>query len=155
MSDRLARPRWTQPAVWRWRLLVLEAVGWLILVFLALRWVSFRDLAKWLGPVSRPTPPSEIRGTVQPEPDLRLARDIAAAVRRAAKMVPWAGKCLPQAMAAKVMLACRGLTTTLHLGAAPATATAPLSAHAWLSLGSITLTGAEARAGHAELVRFG
>ncbi|WP_448192473.1 lasso peptide biosynthesis B2 protein [Azospirillum sp. sgz301742] len=138
---------------WPWRFLVLEAVVWLAAASLALRLVPFRRLAPLLGPV-RPSSPAD-DGPDPDEAQERQARRVGAAVARATRFLPWEALCLPQAMAAKAMLARRGLRTTLHLGAMPDQEKGGLSAHAWLMLGPLTVTGGATRPGYAELARFG
>lgn len=58
-------------------------------------------------------------------------------------------------MAAKAMLARRGVASTMHLGVMPSENASGIGAHAWLSVGPMVVTGAAARPGHAELGRFG
>ena len=56
---------------------------------------------------------------------------------------PWESACLAQAFAAKAMLRCRGITSTLYLGLAKNEqgGQSGLLAHAWLRSGSLILTG--------------
>ncbi|SFU47028.1 Transglutaminase-like superfamily protein [Methylobacterium sp. 174MFSha1.1] len=147
---------------WRWYLLVLEALVWSAAASLAIRTVPFRILAARLGPM---------RGTASAPTDFSGAdrhraaavRPIGRAVERAAQRMPWPVRCLPQAMAAKGMLAVRGIPSRLHLGVAPASArtgmaaekTAKMTAHAWLTCGDTMVVGGEARPGFTELARFG
>ena len=137
---------------WVWRFLVLEAMAWLVLAALALRLVPFRRLAVWLGPAR---PPDSSDGTNPTEAQRFQAWRVGAAVMRAGKALPWASRCLHQAMAAKAMLAYRGLPTTVHFGAQLTAETCAISAHAWLMQGSQTITGRAGRSGMAELARFG
>lgn len=73
------------------------------------------------------------------EHSLKEAQDVAAwrvgriawAVRQAARLVPRAS-CLTQGLAAQIMLARRGLPSTLHIGVRK-DALAPFEAHAWLT----------------------
>ena len=141
-----------RPQNWPWRFLVLEGIVWLALASAALRLVPFRRLTVWLGPVLPPGPRANITPTAAQE---RQAWRVGAAVVRAARTLPWDAPCLPQAMAAKAMLARRGLRTSLHLGAMPGEGEARISAHAWLMFGSRTVTGRSGRSGHAEIARFG
>lgn len=83
-------------------------------------------------------------GTAPADPALAAA--VGRAVSRAARNLPWDAACLPQAMAARFMLARRGRASTLHLGAAMADG-GGLTAHAWLSSGeTIVVGGAGVRA---------
>jgi hypothetical protein len=61
-------------------------------------------------------------------------------VTRAARYVPFKAVCLPQAMAARVMLARRGVASIMHFGAARGREK-PLDAHAWLDAAGIEVTG--------------
>ena len=76
------------------------------------------------------------------------------AVTIAARNVPWNAVCLPQAMAAKAMLARRGQGSALHLGAARA-GEGGLTAHAWLVAGGEIVVGEAGIAEMAPLARFG
>ena len=59
---------------------------------------------------------------------------------RAARYVPFKAVCLPQAMAARVMLKRRGVESVMHFGAAKGTEK-PLDAHAWLDAAGVEVTG--------------
>lgn len=86
--------------------------------------------------------------------DERRARRVAWAVEAAALRVPFAAVCLPQAIAAKLMLGWRGISTTLHLGVRRSDNTG-LAAHAWLRSGPILLTGRTELPQYVEIARFG
>ncbi len=60
------------------------------------------------------------------------------AVETAARVLPWKPVCLPQAVAATVMLKRRHIPSTLYLGVDPSRA---LDAHAWVRVGQVTVTG--------------
>lgn len=143
----------TDRSRWAWRLLVLEAAVWLALARLCLRCVPFRRLQPWLG-TARPAVPAD-DGAAVAEAERRVAQRIGAAVRRAVQAVPFEALCLPQAMAAKAMLARRGVRATLHLGAMPAAGSPGIAAHAWVMLGATVVVGGSGRPGHVELARFG
>ena len=74
-----------------------------------------------------------------PSPALRMR--IQHAIARASSIVPWDSLCLPNAMAAKLMLARRGCRSTIHLGVGKAEG-GQLHAHAWLEAGGTIVTGA-------------
>ena len=59
---------------------------------------------------------------------------------RAARHVPFKAVCLPQAMAARVMLKRRGVASVMHFGAARGQEK-PLDAHAWLDAAGVEVTG--------------
>ena len=63
--------------------------------------------------------------------DSALLIAVRSAVTIAARNVPWNAVCLPQALAAKAMLARRGCCSTLRLGAA-FDGNGKIVAHAWL-----------------------
>jgi hypothetical protein len=129
---------------WPERGLVLEAAWFLGLSSLALMLIPFRRLAPWLERGAR-------AGTkVNPSDYRRIGR----AVAIAAGNVPWNAVCLPQAMAAKLMLARRGFASTLHLGVAKGS-DGVLIAHAWLDAGGVTVVGGEAKAGFSPIGRLG
>ena len=123
------------------RALVIEAAIWLWLASAALRLVPFPRLARWLGTF---VTPEMARASVAKSPrsrdDVRIAGDIGWAVTRAARHVPFAAVCLPQAMAARVMLKRRGVASILHFGAAK-TDNQTLDAHAWLDAAGVEVTG--------------
>lgn len=125
----------------RRRALVIEAVIFLWLARLALRLVPFARLARWLG---TPVAPDAARAAAADTPasldHAGMARDIGWAVTRAARHVPFPAVCLPQAIAARVMLEWRGIPSVLHFGAAKA-ANRTLDAHAWLNAAGVEVTG--------------
>jgi hypothetical protein len=82
---------------------------------------------------------------------LKRVRD---AVTVAARNVPWNAVCLPQALAAKVMLARRGCGSSLHLGSDFDTQ-GKLIAHAWLVAGGRVVVGEAGTARVTPLARFG
>ena len=75
-----------------------------------------------------------------PMPPEQLQRDIRYIVTLAADTVPWRSLCLPNAIAARRMLARRGFASTLHLGVGHHAAGDP-HAHAWLEAGGLIITG--------------
>jgi hypothetical protein len=83
-----------------------------------------------------------------------LLLSVRKAVTTAARNVPWNAVCLPQAMAAKAMLARRGCGSSFHLGA-DFDAQGKLIAHAWLVAGGTIVVGAAGIAGVTPLARFG
>lgn len=115
----------------RRRALVVEAVACLLLARLGLIFIPFPKLARWLG---RFVPPSDPRALAA------LAQEIGWAVTRSARYVPFRAVCLPQAMAARVMLKRRGVASVLHFGATRGEAK-PLDAHAWLDAAGVEVTG--------------
>lgn len=102
-----------------------------------------------------------------PSPELppgaeRQAREIGRMVERVAAALPLRLVCLQQAIAARRMLARRGIPSVLHLGvvrdpevrAAARAAPAGDVAHAWLRCGAVAVTGGEDVARYAVVGRF-
>ena len=125
------------------RLLVCEAVAMLALSRLIVLTVPFRYVAAWLSGAPETSSCDEA---------LRLR--VRKAVTTGARNVPWNAVCLPQAMAAKAMLARRGCGAALYLGATIDTSGA-LIAHAWLVSGGEVVIGAAGIPGMSPLARFG
>lgn len=125
----------------RCRLLVVEAVAWLLLARLALIFVPFPRLARRLGTFVPPsnTRALQARDRISQE-QAEFAEDISWAVTRAARYVPFKAVCLPQAMAARIMLKRRGVASVLHFGAGKGQ-DKPLDAHAWLDAAGVEVTG--------------
>lgn len=143
-SERAVRRKWR---AWRAysghdRLLILEATAWLGLARFYIVWFPFGWLGPWLR--RRATDP------VRPE----MARRIGRAVLTASRHVPWQAVCLPQALAAKVMLGLRGEGSILHLGAR-LDENGNLAAHAWLTCGDKIVTGGAGLPDYTPLVKLG
>jgi len=135
------------------RALVVEAVSWLLLARLALMLVPFPKLARRIGTFVPPADPRVARATAASHDDSRIAEDISWAVTRAARHVPFKAVCLPQAMAARVMLKRRGVASVMHFGAAKGEAK-PINAHAWLDAAGVQVTGYPVAANFAEIACF-
>ena len=138
----------------RRRALLVEAVGCLLLARLALIFIPFPKLARRLGAF---VPPSDARALrardAGPRDHMRLAEEIGWAVTRAARYVPFNAVCLPQAMAAQVMLKRRGVGSVMHFGAAKGQ-DKPIDAHAWLDAAGVEVTGYPVAAGFTEIACF-
>jgi hypothetical protein len=126
----------------RQRLLLLEAALFLGLARLMLLTLPFGRIAPWLQ-----------RSPDQGVCDVATVLAVGEAVTIAARNVPWNAVCLPQAMAAKAMLAWRGEGSALHLGAARVGD--ELTAHAWLVAGGKIVVGEAGITDVAPLTRFG
>jgi len=148
-AARSDRTPWRQR--WGGRFLVLEAMTTLSIAALALRLLPFRHVARLMigkaGPADAPIP----RDLEVPQPI--IARHVAGAVTRASSLLPFPTLCLPQAMAARIMLGNRGHATVLHLSVQLGTGVDP-SAHAWLTLNGQAVIGGGAPAGQVEVARF-
>ncbi len=136
------------------RALLIEAAAWLLAARIALLAVPFPQLARRLGAFVPPTDERVARarrdGSAQ---DAKLAEDIGWAVVRAARHVPFKAVCLPQAMAARIMLRRRGVASVLHFGAAKGRER-PIDAHAWLDAAGVEVTGYPVSAQFAEIACF-
>ena len=117
------------------RILVCEAILTLALARLIVLTVPFRYVAPWLS-----------RGPGTNAIDQALLLRVRQAVTVTGRNVPWNADCLPQAMAAKAMLARRGCGSSFHLGA-DFDAQGKIIAHAWLVAGGTIVVGAAGVAG--------
>lgn len=70
----------------------------------------------------------------------RRALDVAIALRRAARALPWHSTCLIEALAARRMLGRRGLTSSLRIGVRLG-ANGDVEAHAWVEYQGEVLIG--------------
>ena len=125
------------------RMMVCEAILFLGFARLIVLSMPFRVMVPWL----RRAPD---KGVVDPI----LLRRVGRAVTIAARNVPWNAVCLPQAMAAKAMLARRGLGTSFRLGTG-LDDQGKLIAHAWLVAGDTVVVGADGISDVTPLTRFG
>ena len=125
------------------RLLVCEAIVMLGMARFIVITVPFRLVAPWLS-----------RAPHTKSCDEALLLRVRQAVTTAARNVPWNAVCLPQAMAAKAMLARHGCGSSFHLGA-DLNAQGKLTAHAWLVAGGTVVVGAAGIRCVTPLARFG
>jgi hypothetical protein len=138
----------------RRRVLLAEAVAYLLAARLALIFVPFPQLARRLGTFVPPADPRTAAARATAAADqARRAQEIGWAVTRAARYVPFKAVCLPQAMAARVMLKRRGVASVMHFGAAKG-AEKPLDAHAWLDAAGVEVTGYPEAKNFAEIACF-
>ena len=120
---------------WADKWLLAQAYLLLGLTRLAILTLSFRRLARYIGPLQVETP-NDIPAT-----QLAAARRIAWAISRVSPYTPWKSNCFPQALTAKILLRRQGIPSTLYLGAAFAEDKSGLEAHAWLRCGPLYVTG--------------
>jgi hypothetical protein len=125
------------------RSLVCEAVLTLALARVLVLTIPFRFLVPWLSRRPQASSCNEA-----------LLVCVRKAVTTAARNVPWNAVCLPQAMAAKAMLARRGCGSSFHLGA-DFNSEGKLIAHAWLVAGGSVVVGAPGIPSVTPLARFG
>lgn len=127
LSRALSRPR-SRPRDWAAAYYLPEALLALALVRFGLLLFGLSRV-RWLGL------PAALRRPQMPLVPARLAR----AVRAGSRLVPFAS-CLTQAQAAQILLARRGMASTVCLGVRQ-TAAGELAAHAWLIAGGSMLLG--------------
>jgi hypothetical protein len=136
------------------RALVTEAVLCLLVARLGLIFVPFPKLARRLGTFVPPSDPRAMATrTGSSREQARIAEEIGWAVTRSARYVPFKAVCLPQAMAARVMLKRRGVASVMHFGAAKGE-DKPIDAHAWLDAAGVEVTGYPVAANFAEIACF-
>jgi len=135
------------------RALLIEALGWLVLARLALIFIPFRRLARYLGTFVQPTDARTSQSSTSSHNDIRVAEEVGWAVTRAARHLPFEAVCLPQAMAARIMLKRRGVSSVLHFGAKLGQ-DRPIDAHAWLDAAGVQVTGYPVEKTFAEIACF-
>jgi hypothetical protein len=143
----------------RRRAVLIEAVAWLLVARLSLIFVSFPRLARRLGTLVAPTDARALRANSDGKEDqARVAEEVGWAVTRAARHVPFSAVCLPQAMAARIMLKRRGVDSVLHFGARIGQdkigQDKPIDAHAWLDAAGVEVTGYPVANTFAEIACF-
>jgi hypothetical protein len=128
------------------RCLLAEAVVLLGMMRLAILCMPFRYLAPYLGRPKAEAPQIPLLAPCD------LVLQVGWAVQTAARRVPWQAVCLPQALAAGLMLRRRGIACNLNLGVV---GSADLAAHAWVESGGVIVVG-ERQARHFTVIaRFG
>ena len=138
----------------RRRALIVEAAFWLLASRLALVFVPFPKLARRLGAFVPPADPRAAAAAAPTTPEAAaLAKEISWAVVRGAAHVPFRAVCLPQAMAAQIMLRRRGVPCVMHFGAQRGKEK-PLDAHAWLDAAGVKVTGYPVGRDMAEIACF-
>ena len=125
----------------RERLLLAEAIWTLASARFQLATQPFPRIARRLGGFVTPAKAREASAAQAADPDDQaLASKVGWAVTRAARHVPFGAVCLPQAMAAKTMLARRGISSVMHFGTKRGEQLS-LAAHAWLDAAGVEVTG--------------
>lgn len=114
-------------------LFFLEA--WIMLSFakIILLYVPFRKIAPRLK--------SNFRQPAKKVGVIRYCEEIAYAVRRAGRYIPWRTRCFEQAIAGKMMLNRRNLDSELYIGVCKKEKAVGIVAHAWLKSGGRIITG--------------
>ena len=114
------------------KVLFIEAASSLTMATVALKTVPFARMAPHLGRHMAESPQVEETAITE------RARRVQWAVDTAARHLPWKPVCFPQAVAGTRMLRRRGIASTLYFGVDPGR---DLDAHAWVRVGSVTVTG--------------
>ncbi len=157
----MARSRWIPRQLRRFaqvdghrRALVVEAVLWLALARIALLTMPFQKIARHLGAFTSPAEgrAAAVPGQAAPE-QVALAEEIGWAVTRAARPLPFKAVCLPQAIAAKMMLRRRRVASVMSFGVAR-DGDGALESHAWLSAVGVEVTGYPIAAQFIEIACF-
>jgi hypothetical protein len=133
---------------WAERLLLLEAALLVSLARLAVHTVPFRWLIRLAG-----KPQTETPSVADPQHTVQVQR-VGWAVHAVVRHLPWECTCLAQALAARLLLARRGIAVTLYLGVRRDAHGAP-SAHAWLRSGTLYVTGGPGHRQHQVIATFG
>lgn len=123
----------------RWRLRAVETIVALAAARILIRFFPFSWWRKALGTVGSGSlaPPPVVLG----ETDRRAIRAIARDVAKWSRRLPFPILCLPRAMAARWMLARRGIDGRIVIGARAGQARKAFDLHAWLMVGDICVTG--------------
>jgi hypothetical protein len=138
----------------RRRVRLIEAALWLVLARLLLSVVPFSRIARHLGafvpPDDRRVAETRSRARHEHAP---IAGEIGWAVTRAAGHLPVRAVCLPQAMAARIMLNCRDVPSVMHFGVTKRPGET-LDAHAWLEAAGVEVIGYPMPDGSVEIACF-
>jgi hypothetical protein len=135
--------------------LIVEASGWLVLAWIALRVLPFRQVVARLGDQVSPDEAAARIGRSGADRERALAQDIGWAVTRVAAHVPFRAVCLQRAVAAKMMLRRRGIRSVLYLGVAnDSPRGGQLSAHAWVDAANTAVTDRPVATAFTELTCF-
>lgn len=129
--------------------LLLLGLARLAILFLPFRW--------YIGVLGERLPQGRVAPSIIPTLDHR-ARSIGRSVRATAKITPWQSVCLPQAIAASMLLRIGHVPHVVHFGLAPGEPepdAAPMQAHAWIIAGERIVTGAPVLARYRIVATFG
>jgi len=132
------------------KILLPEACLLLILLSIALLLLPYKVLIRYLKYQPDKNPQSPNYHVPSPNsPEAHVARAISICSRR---LVPWA-KCLPQAMAADIMLSRREIQSHLFVGVF-LQKDGKLGSHAWLCSGRVFVTGLEGSHGTEQIICY-
>lgn len=120
------------------RLLISEAIFFLLLARIQILILPFSRIASALGSLHEPS--SRLATGTNPV-DSQPAHEVSWAIQRAAAFLPFRLLCLPRALAGFRMLARRGVHARLHFGVPPQEHSRGLTTHAWLDACDVEVTG--------------
>lgn len=119
------------------KIVVLEALFWLPVMKIIIQFVPMRVYTPvFLGRVSVESSKTVIEDNIELFENMRWALNVIS------NKMPWKKKCFALAMAAKMMLRYRNITTTLYLGISKKDMNS-FGAHAWLRAGNFYVTGGD------------
>lgn len=113
---------------------VFECIFTSAIVRLVIYFLPLKKFAAHLG--------TEVKKEELP-PSAASSINVANAVSRSARVIPWRFKCYEQAFTAKVMLRRRKIGTLLFFGVRKDPVTRNIEAHAWLKAADRIVTGAK------------
>lgn len=99
--------------------------------------LSFRRLASLLGKQAGIAPWVPLLTEAQEARALQIGR----AVHLVARYTPWDSNCLPQAVAARLLLGLYGTPYALYFGLRRDPGSSEMKAHAWVAAGRVRVTG--------------
>jgi hypothetical protein len=133
--------------------LLIEATLRLLAARAVLLFFPFPNLSRRFGTFVPPSDPRVALGRSDAITEhAAIAGEIGWAVTTAARHMPFRAVCLPQAMAARMMLKRRGVPSVIHFGAAKGADA--LDTHAWLDAAGIEVTGFPVGGQFAEIACF-
>lgn len=128
------------------RHLLIEAIGWLLMLRIATLTLPYRRVASLL----RLTPSGAEDGPPASSPD---CVSVGWAVRAAACRTPWLSTCLAQSLAGYAILRRRRVPSVVYLGVAK-DAGGKLIAHSWLRCGDRIVTGGDDHRRYSVIARY-
>ena len=137
---------------WKEQSMIAEAFLLLAAIRAALLVVPFRAAAGWVGVVVPPNSPDQSPAQGLAAEQRRIAEEVATVVRRASSMAIFESTCLPQALAARIMLKRRDVSSVIHFGVRCGEEK-KLLAHAWLEAGDLDVTGGTIASQYSEIAR--
>ncbi|MGO4209925.1 lasso peptide biosynthesis B2 protein [Terriglobus sp. 2YAB30_2] len=137
---------------WNEQSMIAEAFLLLAATRAALLVVPFRAAAGWVGVVVPPNGPGRSPAQGLAAEQRRIAEEVAVVVRRASRVAIFESKCLPQALAARMMLKRRDVSSVIHFGVRCGEER-KLLAHAWLEAGDVDVTGGAIATQYSEIAR--